>query len=163
MTSKERAKLKSIASNTDTILQIGKNPIGDTFLKQVGDALAARELIKIHVLETCELSPAEAAKALSEALGCETVQVIGSKVVLFSRRKKGDKRGSYLDKDGGAGKAAAADKEKKSAGARPVRTGGNGKGSAFDRKKSFGGYGQSGAAKRSAAAGRTGNKKGKTK
>lgn len=99
MTSKERAKLKSIASNMDTILQIGKNPIGDTFLKQVVDALKAREMIKIHVLETCELTPFEAANALAEAVGCEVVQVIGSKVVLFQQRKKDDKKGSYLDKE----------------------------------------------------------------
>lgn len=99
MTSKERAKLKSIASNMDTILQIGKNPIGDTFLKQVGDALKAREMIKIHVLETCELTPFEAANALAEAVGCEVVQVIGSKVILFQQRKKDDKKGSYLDKE----------------------------------------------------------------
>lgn len=97
MTSKERAKLKSIASNMDTILQIGKNPIGDAFIKQVSDALKARELIKIHVLETCELTPAEAAEALSESVGCEVVQVIGSKAVLFMRRPKGDKKASYLD------------------------------------------------------------------
>ena len=76
MTSKERAKLKSIASNMDAILQIGKNPIGDTFLKQVKDALKAREMIKIHVLETCELTPSETASALAEAAGCEVVQLI---------------------------------------------------------------------------------------
>lgn len=97
MTSKERAKLKSIASNMDTILQIGKNPIGGAFLKQVKDALKAREMIKIHVLETCELTPAETACALAEATGSETVQVIGSKVILFKRRPKDDKKGSYLD------------------------------------------------------------------
>lgn len=97
MTSKERAKLKSIASNMDTILQIGKNPIGDTFIKQVSDALKARELIKIHVLETCEFTPAEAAEAISDTVGCEVVQIIGSKAVLFMRRGKGDKKSSYLD------------------------------------------------------------------
>lgn len=97
MTSKERAKLKSIASNMDAILQIGKNPIGETFLKQVNDALKAREMIKIHVLETCELTPAETASALADAADCEVVQVIGSKVILFRRRPKEDKKGSYLD------------------------------------------------------------------
>ncbi len=97
MTSKERAKLKSIASNADTILQIGKNPIGDTLIKQVTDALKARELIKLRVLETCELSPIEAANALAEAAECQVVQVIGSRVVLFKRRAKGDKKPSYLD------------------------------------------------------------------
>lgn len=97
MTSKERAKLKSIASNMDTILQIGKNPIGDALITQVADALKAREMIKIRVLDTCELSPMEAAQAVSEEAGCEVVQVIGSRIVLFKRRKKGDKKGSFLD------------------------------------------------------------------
>lgn len=97
MTSKERAKLKSIASNMDTILQIGKNPIGDALIKQVADALKAREMIKIRVLDTCELSPMEAAQAVSEEVGCEVVQVIGSRIVLFMRRKKGDKKVSFLD------------------------------------------------------------------
>lgn len=97
MTSKERAKLKSIASNMDTILQIGKNPIGDALVKQVADALKAREMIKIRVLETCELLPSEAAVALAEETGSEVVQVIGSRIILFKKRGKGDKKPSYLD------------------------------------------------------------------
>ena len=97
MTSKERAKLKSIASNMETIFQIGKNPIGDTLIKQVRDALKAREMIKLRVLESCELTPREAAEALAEAVGCEVVQVIGSRIVLFRRRDKSDKKASYLD------------------------------------------------------------------
>ncbi len=97
MTSKERAKLKSIAANTDTIFQIGKNPLSDSFVKQVKDALAARELIKIRVLETCEMLPGEFAQAVSEEAGCEVVQVIGSRVVLFKRRSKDDKKPSLLD------------------------------------------------------------------
>lgn len=100
MTSKDRAKLKAIAARTETILQIGKNPIGETFVKQVRDALKARELIKIHVLETCELTPNETALALAEAAECEVVQVIGSRVVLFKQRKKGDEKGSYLEETG---------------------------------------------------------------
>lgn len=99
MTSKERAKLKSIAANTDTIFQIGKNPLSDSFVKQVRDALAARELIKIRVLETCEMLPGEFAQAVSEEAGCEVVQVIGSRVVLFKRRSKADKKPSLLDEE----------------------------------------------------------------
>lgn len=97
MTSKERAKLKSIASTMDTIFQVGKNPIGDTLIKQVKDALKAREMIKLKVLETCELTPSEAANVLAEAAECEIVHVIGNKIVLFKHRPKGDKRPSYLD------------------------------------------------------------------
>lgn len=97
MTSKERAKLKSAAANTETILQIGKNPIGDTIIKQIDDALSARELIKIRVLETCEMLPLEAAQAICEEVRCETVQVIGSRIVLFRRRPGDDKKPSLLD------------------------------------------------------------------
>lgn len=97
MTSKERAKLKSVASNTETIFQIGKNPLSDSFVKQVREALAARELIKIRVLETCEMLPDEFARAVAEQAGCEVVQVIGSRVVLFKKRSKDDKKPSLLD------------------------------------------------------------------
>ena len=127
MTSKERAKLKSIASNMDTILQIGKNPIGDTFLKQVKDALKAREMIKIHVLETCELTPFEAANALAEAAECEVVQVIGSKVILFKQRKRDDKKGSYLDKDTKTGSGVRSSKGSEKAVKKTAGSGRNGK------------------------------------
>lgn len=116
MTSKERAKLKSVAANTETILQIGKNPIGDAIIKQIDDALSARELIKIRVLETCEMLPLEAAQAICGEVRCEIVQVIGSRIVLFRRRSGNDKKPSLLDEakpekksasEGRAGKNAA--------------------------------------------------------
>lgn len=52
MTSKQRAYLKSIASNISPIFQIGKLGISENTIKQINDALEARELIKITVLET---------------------------------------------------------------------------------------------------------------
>ena len=97
MTSKERAKLKSAAANTETIFQIGKNPLDDNFVKQVKDALTARELIKIRVLETCEMLPMEFAQEIADQARCEVVQVIGSRVVLFRKRSKDDKKPSLLD------------------------------------------------------------------
>ena len=53
ITSKQRAKLKGIAMNIDTIFQIGKGGISDNLIKQVDDALEAREIIKLRVLENC--------------------------------------------------------------------------------------------------------------
>ena len=52
MTSKQRAYLKSLASNISAIFQIGKSGISENTIKQIDDALEARELIKITVLET---------------------------------------------------------------------------------------------------------------
>ncbi len=85
LTSKQRAKLKSIAMTEDTILQVGKNGIIDTLVAQVGDALKARELIKMKVQDGCMITPAEAANELAEKTKSEVVQVIGSKFVLFKR------------------------------------------------------------------------------
>lgn len=88
MTSKERAKLRSVAMQEDTILQVGKGGIGDALVKQVADALQKRELIKMRLLENSLLSPLEAANELAQATGAEVVQVIGSKFVLYKRNPK---------------------------------------------------------------------------
>lgn len=91
LTSKQRAVLKSIASTEDTILQVGKNGIVDTLVIQVSDALKAREIIKMKVLEGAMLSPAEAAAELAEKTKSEVVQVIGNKIVLFKRNPQNPK------------------------------------------------------------------------
>ena len=76
----------------DTIIQIGKAGITENTVTEVNNALAARELIKGRVLENSLLTAAEAANALAEACGAETVQVIGSKFVLFKRNIKEPKK-----------------------------------------------------------------------
>ena len=88
LTSKQRAKLRGISSKEDTILQVGKNGIGDTLIKQVADALLAREIIKMRVLENALMDPREAAEELAEATESEVVQVIGTKFVLYKRNQK---------------------------------------------------------------------------
>ena len=71
ITSRQRARLKSIASNYDTIFQIGKNAISDELIKQLSDALEARELIKIRVLENCGYSAKELARSEERRVGKE--------------------------------------------------------------------------------------------
>ena len=88
LSSKQRAQLRGIAMTEDTIIQIGKAGITENTVTEVNNALAARELIKGRVLEKSLLTAAEAANALAEACGAETVQVIGSKFVLFKRNIK---------------------------------------------------------------------------
>ncbi|MBR5444615.1 MAG: YhbY family RNA-binding protein, partial [Clostridia bacterium] len=50
LNSKQRALLRSIASQTDAIFQIGKGGVNEAMCKSLTDALEARELIKISVL-----------------------------------------------------------------------------------------------------------------
>ena len=88
LTSKQRAYLRSLANGIDTILMVGKGGMSEQIEKQALDALKARELIKGRVLETCELSPREAAEMIAEAVKADVVQVIGTKFVLYKRNEK---------------------------------------------------------------------------
>ena len=90
LTSKQRARLRAYANKMDTILQIGKDGIAETSIRQVDDALTAREMIKIRVLETAPLSAREAAEELADETESDVVQVIGTRVVLYRRGKKGE-------------------------------------------------------------------------
>lgn len=83
LTSKQRAQLRSMAAAEDTIMQIGKNGLTETLVKTVSDALEARELIKLRVLETAPDSPAAMAEELAAATGACVVSTIGTKLVLY--------------------------------------------------------------------------------
>ncbi|MBO4212662.1 MAG: ribosome assembly RNA-binding protein YhbY [Clostridia bacterium] len=87
MTSKQRAYLRGLANGIDAIIQIGKDGLGDALIKTVSDALEARELIKLTVLENSEFTPREAADELAAATGADVVTVIGRKVVLYRESK----------------------------------------------------------------------------
>lgn len=93
ITSKQRASLRAEANSLDAILQIGKGGISENLLKQLDDALEAREMIKIRVLETSLLSAKEACRLICENIDAEPVQCIGTKIVLFRRNKKNPKFG----------------------------------------------------------------------
>lgn len=88
LNSKQRAKLKSLASKIDGIFQIGKNGLSDNLKKQVNDALEARELIKITVLETSPEENQILANTLALDTKSEVVQIIGNKIVLYRKSKK---------------------------------------------------------------------------
>ena len=89
MTSKQRAYLKSLAMTMDPILQIGKASLTPENTASVAEALEARELIKINVLQNCMDDPKEIAQVLAERTKSQVVQVIGKKIVLY---KEGEKR-----------------------------------------------------------------------
>lgn len=92
LTSKQRAQLRGLANSIDTIVHIGKDGLGDNLVKQAGDALEARELIKCRVLENSEFSAREGADALAKATRSEVVQVIGTKFVLYRQSHNKEKK-----------------------------------------------------------------------
>ena len=72
ITSKQRAYLRAMATELPAIMQIGKGGLNENMLKTFSDALEARELIKLHILENSGEAPREIAERLAEAMGAET-------------------------------------------------------------------------------------------
>ena len=87
LNSRQRAQLRGMANDFETILQVGKMSISENTIKQVDDALEARELIKMSVLETCPLTSRQVADELAKAVKADVVQVIGRKFILYRQSR----------------------------------------------------------------------------
>lgn len=83
LTSKQRAYLKSLASNLDPVCQIGKSCLTPEVTQAVEEAFHNRELLKLNVLKNCTEDPGEIARTLAERTHAQVVQVIGKKIVLY--------------------------------------------------------------------------------
>lgn len=88
LTGKQRSFLKKESHGIDPILQIGKQGVTDNFIDQVKDALEARELIKIKVLNNSFLDTKEVANEVADKAGAEFVQSIGNKFVLYKESEE---------------------------------------------------------------------------
>lgn len=87
MTSKQRAYLKSLASNLNPIFQVGKSSLTPELTEAIGEAFNNNELIKIAVLKNCMDDPNEIAQTVAERTHSQVVQVIGKKIVLYKPNK----------------------------------------------------------------------------
>lgn len=88
LTSKQRAYLKSLANNMDSIFQVGKSSVTPDMTNSIDAALEKRELIKITVLNNCMEDTKTVANIISERTHSEIVQVIGKKIILYRQAKE---------------------------------------------------------------------------
>ncbi|MDP4143879.1 MAG: YhbY family RNA-binding protein [Bacillota bacterium] len=87
LTGKQRSYLRNMANTIQPIFQVGKNGIEEAFLKQIDDALEAREILKVTVLETSGFTAREASDMICEELRCEGIQAIGRRFVIYRKSK----------------------------------------------------------------------------
>ncbi len=92
LNSKQRAILRSEAAKLDAIFQIGKGGVGEQAVKSISDALEAKELIKLSVLDNSDCNSRDAAEEIASLTNSEVVCVIGRKIVLYKRSDKPEKR-----------------------------------------------------------------------
>ena len=91
LNSKQRAFLRGLANKEPALYQIGRSGVNENMIKQICDALEARELVKVHVLDNSLRSAREAADELSEGTSSDVVQVIGNKFVLYKESENNKK------------------------------------------------------------------------
>lgn len=92
LTSKQRAFLKSQAHSMKPIVQIGKNGLNDQIKTSVRNALDARELIKVTLLQNTDEDIHEVAEILEDEIGCDTVLKIGRIIILYKESSKKQNR-----------------------------------------------------------------------
>lgn len=87
LTSKLRSKLKAIMSKEPAICHIGKDGTTQNVLQSINNALIARECVKISVLNNCDDDLRNIANKIEIALSCETVDILGRKILLYKFNK----------------------------------------------------------------------------
>lgn len=92
LTSKQRAFLKSEAHSMKPIIQIGKNGLNDQIKTSVRNALDARELIKVTLLQNTDEDIHDVAEVLEDEIGCDTVLKIGRILILYKESARKEKR-----------------------------------------------------------------------
>jgi RNA-binding protein len=88
LTGKQKRFLRARAHHLNPIFQVGKGGVNENMVKQIEDALEARELIKVSVLQNCEEDRHTVAEQLSKGAKAELVQVIGNTIVLYKESKE---------------------------------------------------------------------------
>ncbi|WP_062049991.1 ribosome assembly RNA-binding protein YhbY [Bacillus sp. JCM 19034] len=88
LTGKQKRFLRAKAHHLQPIFQVGKGGVNENMSKQISDALEARELLKVSILQNCDEDKNEVARSLTEATGAELVQIIGHTIVLYKESKE---------------------------------------------------------------------------
>ncbi|GIN71005.1 putative RNA-binding protein YqeI [Bacillus sp. J14TS2] len=88
LTGKQKRYLRSTAHHLQPIFQVGKGGVNDNMIKQIKEALEARELIKISILQNCEEDRETVGTALSAGANAELVQIIGNTIILYKESQE---------------------------------------------------------------------------
>ena len=95
LSSKQRSKLRAIASNIEPITQVGKLGVNQSLIESLDKAIEKRELIKITVLENSGIEPKQAGFEIADKLGAEFVCATGRKLVFY--RKSQNPKATHVE------------------------------------------------------------------
>lgn len=84
LTGKQKRFLRAMGSTIDPIVQVGKGGVTENLIRQVDEALEARELVKLRVLNNAPEEIDDIATQIAGTTGAAVAQTIGH-IVLFYR------------------------------------------------------------------------------
>ena len=91
MTGKERAALRSECNRLKPTVHVGQEGLSPSLTDALDDALRTRELVKVQLNKSAEMSAKEAARELAGRVRAEVIQTIG-KTATFYRQNPELKR-----------------------------------------------------------------------
>ncbi len=91
LTGKQKRFLRATAHHLTPIFQVGKGGVNDNMIAQIADALEARELLKVSILQNCDVDKDTVANELVKGTRAELVQIIGHTIVLYKESKENKK------------------------------------------------------------------------
>lgn len=83
LTGKQKRYLRAKANQLKAIFQVGKDGVNENMVKQIGEALEKRELIKVSILQNCLEDKHDVAEKLADETDACVVQIIGNNIVLY--------------------------------------------------------------------------------
>lgn len=88
LTGKQKRFLRAEAHHLKPIFQVGKDGVNENMIKQIGEALEKRELLKVSVLQNCMEDKESVAEQLVEGTEGELVQIIGNNIVIYKESRE---------------------------------------------------------------------------
>jgi RNA-binding protein len=90
LSGKQKRYLRGLGHDLKPVVMIGKSEITDTLRQETDAALERHELIKVKLLESCDIEKSEAAEELAGSLNADVAQILGRTFLLY--RKSRDPR-----------------------------------------------------------------------
>lgn len=88
LTSKQRAFLKKKAHDLSPIVRIGKEGLQKNVVEIILSAIESRELIKVKILQNCEVEKEVIYQQLKEEKEIVVVGMIGRMIIVFKENKE---------------------------------------------------------------------------
>jgi RNA-binding protein len=87
LTGKQKRQLRALGHSLKPIIQIGKKEIEEGLINETNIALDCHELVKVKLLESCQLGRGEAAEILANACSADIAQILGRTFLLYRQAK----------------------------------------------------------------------------